>query len=96
MAKDRQGNDIGTQYHTGIYYTDEQDREIIVNSLIELQKNYDNPLAIEVSKLQNYYPAEAYHQKYLEKNPDGYCHIGEGKFEEVIMAQDHKLRYRPK
>ncbi|MEG6523580.1 peptide-methionine (R)-S-oxide reductase MsrB [Desulfotomaculum sp. 1211_IL3151] len=96
LAKNRQGNDIGIQYRSGIYYSDELDKEIISNSLQELQKNYEKPLAIEVFKLANYYPAEEYHQKYLDKNPGGYCHIGEEKFAAVQLAQDHKMRYRPK
>lgn len=88
LAINRQGNDIGAQYRTGIYYTDDQDREIIVNSLKELQKKYNRPIAIEVMQLQNYYPAEEYHQKYLDKNPDGYCHIGAEKFRKAKQAQD--------
>ena len=96
VAKNRQGNDIGTQYRTGIYYTDDQDREIIVNSLKELQKSYDLPIAIEVMPLQNYFAAEEYHQKYLDKNPNGYCHIGGEKFKKAKHAQDHQLRYRAK
>ena len=96
VAKNRQGNDIGTQYRTGIYYTDDQDREIIVNSLKELQKSYDLPIAIEVMPLQNYFAAEEYHQNYLDKNPNGYCHIGGEKFNKAKHAQDHQLRYRAK
>lgn len=79
----RQGNDIGAQYRTGIYYTDHEDRERIEQSILELQKEYDKPIAIEVKPLENYYLAEEYHQKYLDKNPEGYCHIGNDKFEKV-------------
>ena len=75
----RQGNDIGTQYRTGIYYTDETDLPIIKESLKELKREYPVPLAIEVEPFSNYYPAEEYHQKYLDKNPGGYCHIGEAE-----------------
>lgn len=81
LAKNKQGNDIGTQYRTGIYYTDDRDKEVIENSLKDLQGRYDKPVMIEMMPLQNYYPAEEYHQKYLDKNPKGYCHIGEEKFE---------------
>lgn len=73
---DRQGGDIGTQYRTGVYYTDEADLPVIKRSLAELQKTCQEPLAIEAKPLENYYRAEEYHQKYLEKNPAGYCHIG--------------------
>jgi len=96
VAINRQGNDTGTQYRTGIYYTDEQDREIIVNSLKELQKKNDRPIAIEVMPLRNYWAAEEYHQKYLDKNPNGYCHIGGEKFGKAKNALDHQLRYKAK
>jgi len=71
----RQGNDVGTQYRTGIYYTDAGDLPTIEKILKEVRSKYDKPLAIEVKPLENYYPAEDYHQKYLDKNPEGYCHI---------------------
>ena len=62
----KQGNDRGTQYRTGIYYTDPADREVIVRAVDELSKRYDRPLAIEVKPLDNFYPAEGYHQDYLD------------------------------
>ena len=77
----RQGYDFGTQYRTGIYYTDEADRETITGSVSLLQKRYNKPIVIEVKALENYYSAEEYHQKYLDKNPAGYCHIDTAKFE---------------
>lgn len=76
----KQGNDRGTQYRTGIYYTDPADREVIVRAVDELSKRYDRPLAIEVKPLDNFYPAEGYHQDYLDKNPGGYCHIDPALF----------------
>ncbi len=84
----RQGNDIGSQYRTGIYYVDDRDVAIIKKSLEELQTKYDKPIAIEVLPLRNYYLAEEYHQKYLDKNPEGYCHIGSHKFEQARQAKD--------
>lgn len=84
----RQGGDVGSQYRTGIYYVDESDKEVIQGSIKELQKNYEKPIAIEVLKLDNYYPAEEYHQKYLDKNPNGYCHISPDKFEKAKLAVD--------
>ena len=93
LSINRQGNDIGTQYRTGIYYTDIEDKELIIESIKTLQKNYDKPIAIEVLPLQNYYTAEEYHQKYLDKNPNGYCHIGQDKFEKAEKAEDFKLKY---
>lgn len=80
ISLNRQGNDRGTQYRTGIYYVDEEDIPIIRKSLEELQEKYKEPLAIEVLELINYYSAEDYHQKYLDKNPGGYCHIGNEAF----------------
>ncbi|MCP2239751.1 peptide-methionine (S)-S-oxide reductase MsrA [Thermoanaerobacterium thermosaccharolyticum] len=73
--KNRQGNDIGTQYRTGIYYIDSDDADIIIKSRDEEQKKYDKPIVTEIEPLKNFYDAEEYHQKYLEKNPNGYCHI---------------------
>lgn len=77
----KQGGDIGTQYRTGIYYTAEAQRETAAASLAALQKGYDKPLAVECQPLENFYTAEEYHQKYLEKNPHGYCHISPKMFE---------------
>lgn len=87
----KQGNDKGTQYRTGIYYTDPNDEKIITESLKELQKNYKNKIVIENKKLKNYYKAEEYHQKYLEKNPNGYCHIPDSKYENAQKAVDTSI-----
>ena len=75
VSVNRQGHDEGIQYRTGIYTTDDADLPTIRAALADLAKNYDQPLAIELKPLENFYPAEEYHQKYLEKNPGGYCHI---------------------
>ncbi len=77
----RQGGDVGVQYRTGIYYTDPADQPVIAAALAALQRQYDRPLAVESGPLQNFYSAEEYHQKYLEKNPGGYCHIAPAMFE---------------
>lgn len=71
----RQGNDIGTQYRTGIYYVDEADREQIIMKIDAEQRKYPNKIQTEVGRLKNFYEAEEYHQDYLDKNPLGYCHI---------------------
>ncbi|MCL2172010.1 MAG: peptide-methionine (S)-S-oxide reductase, partial [Defluviitaleaceae bacterium] len=60
---------------TGIYFTDPADEPIIRQSLAALATKHTAPIATEIAPLAAYYPAEEYHQKYLEKNPDGYCHI---------------------
>ena len=71
----RQGGDKGVQYRTGIYYTEEaQLPEIKARFALE-QAKYKAPLLVELEPLRNFYPAEEYHQKYLDKNPGGYCHI---------------------
>lgn len=74
-ALNRQGPDVGSQYRTGIFYLDESDLNTILKSKEENQKNYDKKIVTEVVPLVNYYKAEEYHQKYLKKNPNGYCHI---------------------
>lgn len=87
-AINKQGGDTGTQYRTGIYYVVDEDIAIIAESIKELQTKYKKPIAIEVLPLNNYYLAEEYHQKYLDKNPNGYCHIGIDKFEKAKVAVD--------
>lgn len=87
----KQGNDRGTQYRTGIYYTDPAERPVIEKSLAELQKHYNKPLAIEVGPLENFYPAEDYHQDYLENNPGGYCHINPSLFRMAREVRDTAL-----
>lgn len=84
----RQGNDVGTQYRTGIFYTSPDQVPIIERSLNNLQKSYSRPLAIEVAPLDNFYPAEDYHQDYLETNPGGYCHINPSLFRMARNAVD--------
>lgn len=83
LAVNRQGPDIGTQYRSGIYFTEEADLPVIRHSLAALQQHYTAPLAIEVLPLENFFPAETYHQKYLDKNPGGYCHIPPAMFEDA-------------
>ena len=73
--KDRQGHDIGNQYRTGIYYSSEEDLAIINASKNSEQQNYQSKIVTEIAPLLNFYDAEEYHQKYLDKNPNGYCHI---------------------
>jgi peptide methionine sulfoxide reductase msrA/msrB len=82
----RQGNDVGTQYRSGIYYSDPADRPIIERSLAQLQKKYDKPIAVEAEALKSYTSAEDYHQDYLDKNPGGYCHISRDLFDQAAMA----------
>ena len=76
----RQAGDIGTRYRSGIYYTDEADKDVIEAFVQKVQRNYKDPIVTEILPLENYYPAEEYHQNYLEKNPDGYCHVDLSKY----------------
>ncbi len=81
----KQGNDRGRQYRTGIYYQNEQDKAVIEAALKTLQSKYQAPLQIEVEPLKNYVEAEEYHQDYLKKNPNGYCHIDIKKADEPLI-----------
>ncbi len=82
----KQGNDRGDQYRTGIYYTDKADESIIKEEVQKLAKNYSKPIVVETIPLKNFYRAEDYHQDYLDKNPGGYCHIEPGLFEMARKA----------
>ena len=81
----KQGNDRGRQYRTGIYYQNEQDKAVIEAALKNLQSKYQEPIQIEVEPLKNYVEAEEYHQDYLKKNPNGYCHIDIKKADEPLI-----------
>ncbi len=78
---DKQGNDRGNQYRTGIYFTNKEDETLVKNEVLKLAKNYSQPIVVETVALKNFYKAEDYHQDYLDKNPGGYCHIEPGLFE---------------
>ncbi len=83
ISINKQGEDEGTQYRTGIYYTNINDLNIINNSIFKLEQSLNCKVAIEVEELKNFSDAEEYHQDYLEKNPNGYCHIGKDKFNDA-------------
>ena len=82
----RQGEDEGTRYLTGIYYTSEDDLPVIGEAMERESAKYEAPLAVEVEPLKNFYSAEEYHQDYLDKNPTGYCHIPLALMEEARKA----------
>ena len=82
----RQGNDRGTQYRTGIYYTDQTDRPLIQAEMAKQAALHHKRLAVEVLPLKNFYAAEDYHQDYLTKNPSGYCHIPQALFDMARTA----------
>ncbi len=87
----RQGNDRGTQYRTGIYWTDEADRPVVEAALLKLRSQVGRPLAIEAKPLENFYPAEEYHQDYLASNPFGYCHVNLKDADNFIA--EHRLDF---
>ena len=84
----KQGEDEGTRYRTGIYYTNSADRTVIDKVVAEEAKKYGLPLCVEVEPLRNFYPADEYHQDYLDKNPSGYCHLPVALFELAKKAND--------
>ena len=75
LSKNKQGNDIGIQYRTGIYYTTNDQFNLIKEFCEKKEKELGQKLAVEILPLKNFFPAENNHQKYLDKNPGGYCHI---------------------
>lgn len=77
---DRQGNDVGTQYRSVVFYQDEAQRLAAQDLISKLGKSgkYDRPIATELIPAMPFYPAEDYHQDYLKKNPGGYCHVDLG------------------
>lgn len=89
LSLNRQGGDVGTQYRTGIYYTDEADAPVIEAMLATLQRRHKEPISIEYGPLKNFYPAEEYHQDYLVKNPNGYCHVDPSLFKEAREMKPH-------
>lgn len=82
-ALNRQGPDTGSQYRSGIYFTNESDKEIAIEELSILQTEYEKKIVVEVKRIENYSAAEVYHQKYLDKTPFGYCHISRQTIEKA-------------
>ena len=80
LSVNRQGNDRGVQYRTGIYYTEESQLPEIEAVYRAEEEKAGAKLAVELEPLRNFFSAEEYHQKYLDKNPGGYCHIPESYF----------------
>lgn len=88
----RQGNDIGRQYRTGIYWEDgDSESEEIVRDFIKYEEEKIGKVAVEISPLKNFVKAEEYHQDYLDKNPGGYCHVNLSSAEDPIIDDDRKF-----
>ncbi|MBQ3210779.1 MAG: peptide-methionine (R)-S-oxide reductase MsrB [Oscillospiraceae bacterium] len=92
-VKNRQGNDIGTQYQTGVYYTDEETRKT-VERIADIERGRSPAFHVEIGPLKNYYPAEEHHQNYLEKNNFGYCHIPRHEIEMFSKRRIDPVNYR--
>ena len=89
----KQGNDVGVQYRSGVYYETPDDKAIIEATLGRANSHYKEPFAIEVLPLASFYPAETYHQDYLDKNPNGYCHINVSKaYEPLVDESDYERK----
>lgn len=86
----QQGHDRGTQYRTGVYYTDPADKAIIRKVFDNEERKHNVPLEVELLPLKNFYTAEEYHQDYLDKNPSGYCHLPSSLFEYARKAKQKK------
>ena len=88
LSLNKQGEDVGTRYRTGVYYEDAQDAEILREVFrTEEQRLGVDRLAVELGPLKSFYPAEEYHQDYLDKHPDGYCHLTPAHF---ALARQNK------
>ena len=81
-VENKQGNDTGSQYQTGIYYVDEASKMIVMR-IAEIERKRYTAFKVEIEPLRSFYDAEEYHQKYLDKNPGGYCHIGADTFKKA-------------
>ena len=78
FSVNKQGNDRGIQYRTGIYWTDPETEAAVCDYCSAVSEKLGAEIAVETQPLRNFFPAEEYHQKYLDKNPHGYCHIPAG------------------
>ncbi len=112
LSLNRQGEDVGTRYRTGVYYLDEADRAVAESVFAAKAKELgvvwsgsaaargaavgsaasgSAAMAVELEHLRNFFPAEEYHQDYLEKTPGGYCHIPLRTFTYLRLWQDMRL-----
>ena len=91
LSLNKQGEDEGTRYRTGMYYTDPAEKTIAEPVFQAVSAREGAPLAVELEPLRNFYPAEERHQDYLLKNPAGYCHVPLKTFRYLRLYQDIKL-----
>lgn len=81
LSVNRQGEDEGTRYRTGIYFVSQSQVEAIESVVAEVEAALGCRTAVEILPLHNFTKAEEYHQDYLDKNPGGYCHLSPAIFE---------------
>ena len=91
LSLNRQGEDSGTRYRTGVYYTSAEDIPLIEAVFKAMEAKFGAPLAVELLPLNNFFLAEERHQNYLEKHPEGYCHIPLKSFRYLRLWQDVRL-----
>ncbi|MBQ0080333.1 MAG: peptide-methionine (S)-S-oxide reductase MsrA [Alistipes sp.] len=75
FSVNKQGEDVGTRYRTGIYFLDDAQGETIKRVISKFEEKAKQCVAVEIRPLECFYTAEEYHQNYLDKNPNGYCHL---------------------
>lgn len=91
LTLNRQGHDEGTRYRSGIYYTAQEDRPVLEAAFATVAARLGVPPVTELEPLKNFYPAEEYHQDYLDKHPEGYCHLPLKTFAYLRLYQDARL-----
>lgn len=89
--KNGQGNDIGDQYLAGVYYESEEDR-LVIEEYFKSEKKKRDLFYVSIHQLEVFYPAEEYHQRYLEKNPTGYCHIPFHVYQKIEGLNHDKIK----
>lgn len=87
----KQGNDRGVQYRTGVYTTDTAEQAVVAAALTQLQERYKRPVVVKNTALEHFYEAEQYHQDYLMKNPNGYCHVDLSKADEPLPGKAEQV-----
>ncbi len=81
LSLNRQGEDVGTRYRTGVYYRDGEDAPVLEDLFAETRKRLGvGEMPVELLPLKSFFTAEEYHQNYLDKNPGGYCHLSPDVF----------------
>ena len=91
LSLNKQGGDVGTRYRTGVYYKEEADKAEAQPVFEAVSKRLGAPLVVELEPLRNFFLAEERHQDYLDKNPNGYCHVPLKTFRYLRLYQDIKL-----